>query len=702
MIKRLVITAVLLGFALMAGQVNFWDGSNESGELLYENGEFVINGVAYPRDEVKKVFTGAVKTAKTEGGGEYAVSEERLAKWRGFSEEMEAEYPDANGLIFLDHSHQSLTSDGRIVEEYRFAGKVLTQEAKWWATRAWYIDEGINRVEVLYARSIAPDGTVSNYRPEDITYSKPTRGAVFFGKGKIMSLTIPDVEVGSIVEYGYINEKYAPEDPNLFTARFFFQSDDPAKLSKCDFEVPKDRELFYEAFLLDPNDPYVGNTIKQIPKFEGSPDPVITETDSSKIYSWELRDIEPMIREPHSMGYYTTVPSVQAALYEDYTYYNKRFGDLHREHVKLTPQLDSLAKAIVGDAKGEEDRVARIYHWVQRNIRYISVKGALASRFGGHYAQITFDNKYGDCSDKAVFFSTLLKAVGIESYPIILTTNNFGFLDRKRFPFWGGNHAINEVWWNGKPHVLDATSNLFRFPSYSMGDCDIYYANYVRGEVVYNPPIPPEENSMQSVTVVELAPNGEASISDSFWFSGTMEASFRGYFEYTPEQKRGKVVEQYLAQRKAGASLVDFNLENVSDISQPFLFNFKYDVKNYPTEAGDYLLIDVPALKYSFPEIDLRDPNYGIKLNMTFMRKHNVTFILPENYRVEFVPDSFDISNPYFDYSASYLVDGDKVVFKDRYRVKKLRVPVSDYKQYKSDAEKILSYLKEKIFLIEG
>ncbi len=701
--KGSIIAMLLVLFSIaMAGQLNFHDGGNAKGELTYQDGDFTIDGREIAREEVKKIFVGEIKTAATDMRTEFEFDEDRFEGYKKLAEEMEAEYPDANGLIFLDHSRQSLTSDGRVINEYHFAGKVLSQEAKWWATRAWYIDEGINRVNILYARSISPDGVSSDYKPEDITYSKPTRGAVFFGQGKTMSVTIPGVDVGSIVEYGYIKEEYSPEDPELFTARFFFQSGEPAKLSRCDFEVPKGRSLHYETFLLDESDPYIGRTIKELPKFDGSSEPVITETDSSVVYSWELRDIEPKISEANSMGYFSTSPSVQAALFDDYSYYNERFGKLHLEHIKITPQLDSLAKAIVGDETDEKAMIALIYHWVQRNIRYISVKGALASRFGGHYAQITFDNKYGDCSDKAVFFSTLLKVVGIESYPIILMTNDAAFLDRERFPFWGGNHAINEVWWDGEPHVLDATNNLFRFPSYSLGDCDIYYANYARGEVVFNPPIPPEENSMQSVTVIDLAPDGSATISDSFWYSGTMEASFRGYFEYTPEQQHEKVVEQYLSQRKAGATLIDFNLVNTRDISSAFLFKFKYEVEDYPIEAGDYLLIDVPALKYTFSEIDLADPNYGVKLDMTFMRTHNVTFNLPENYEAEFIPGDFNISNDYFDYEASYIPDGKTIRFEDRYRIKKLRVPVSDYKKYKADAEKVLAYLKERIFLVEG
>jgi hypothetical protein len=699
----LPILLILFAFSVsFADRLDLKNGDKDGGNATYKSGEFKVGKTKVQRGDVKKVLFGEVKGTTTDTDTRYALTKEQIAKWNATADSMLAQYPEASGLIFVDYERATLTGDGRDVSEIHFTGKVLTQDTKWWANRGWYIDEGINRVKILYARSIAPDGTISDYSPEDITYSEPSRGEVFFGKGMSMSLTIPNVEIGSIVDFGYIQEEYSPEDPELFTASFYFQSNEPAKNSKCEFEVPKGRKLYYTTFLMEKNDPLIGFGARKLAKFSGSPDPIISQTDSSEVYTWELKDIEPIISEDNSMDYGNISPNVHAALYPDFSYYNKRFKEIHNDHIKLTPQLDSLAKAIVGDAKTETGKIARLYHWEQRNIRYISVKGALASRFGGHYAQITFDNKYGDCSDKAMLFSTLLKAVGIESYPIILMTNDAAFLDRSRFPFWWGNHAINEVWWDGKPHILDVTNNLFRFPYYPMGDCDIWYCNFVRGEAVYNPPVAPEENAMMSKTYVTLTPDGSANILDSMSFTGNMEVGYRGYFQYTPKKKHRLVMEQFMAQRKAGGTLNNFSVVNVDSISLPFKMDFDYTVKDYLIPAGDYYLLDVPALRYDFPEIDLRERNYGIKLDMVFMRAHNVAFVLPKGFSAKYLPGQFDISNDYFEYHANFMREGKNVHFVDSYKIKKMRVPVSDYEKYKADAEKVLAYLKERVFLVKG
>jgi hypothetical protein len=372
---------------------------------------------------------------------------------------------------------------------------------------------------------------------------------------------------------------------------------------------------------------------------------------------------------------------------------------LHKEHMKITPTLDSLAKAIIADASTDSAKVARIYHWVQRNIRYISIKGALASQFGGHYAQITYDNKYGDCSDKAIFFSTLLRAVSIEAYPIILLTNDAGFLNRDLFPFWWGNHAITEVWLNGKPQVLDATGNLFRFPYYWVADCDIWYCNFVRGQTVYNPPEPPADEAMRSRTFVRLETDGSAFITDSMFFSGDLEASYRGYFENNPETRHKQIVESFVASRNPGSKVKDFKIYNTSEIDKPFSLRFNYNVPDYIKKAGKYYLLEIPALKYAFPEIALNERSYDIKKDYPFQRLHDVTIQIPDGFVAEFVPGEINVSNKYFDYSARYERVGKIIRFTDEFNIKLLRIPKSDYDSYKKDAEAIISFVKERIFL---
>ncbi len=280
-------------------------------------------------------------------------------------------------------------------------------------------------------------------------------------------------------------------------------------------------------------------------------------------------------------------------------------------------------------------------------------------------------------------------------------TNDAGFIHRDRFPFWGGNHAINEVWIDGEKYVLDATNNNHRFPYYSSGDCDLWYCNYVRGDVVYNPPMPSGNNAMRSQTHVKVGEEGSAYVTDSMYFSGDFEAGYRGWFEHTPEKQHEQIMENFASGRNPGSILEDFSIYNISDIEKPFTFRFSYEVPEFLVKAGDYQLLEVPALRYTFPEIALTDRHYDIKLDYPFQRRHNVTFEIPDNYEIEFVPEEFKVENEYIEYSARYEREGNTIRFIDEYNIKKIRIPKEDYDKYKEDAESIMAFVKEKVFLRE-
>ena len=81
---------------------------------------------------------------------------------------------------------------------------------------------------------------------------------------------------------------------------------------------------------------------------------------------------------------------------------------------------------ITEGAETIDEKLARIYHWVQTNTRYISIKGSLGSGCPDTRPWRTFENRYGDCTDKAILFATMCEAIGVTSYPIILSTNDNG------------------------------------------------------------------------------------------------------------------------------------------------------------------------------------------------------------------------------------------------------------------------------------
>ncbi len=700
----MVLIFLFFAFSAFSASIELDDGSKISGMRIFFDGEeFDIEGKNVDRESAKRLLVSAVKSDLFDINLSMDLEDSTLANYRRIAEEMEEEYPDASGLTIRFYEHRLITSDYRDVSYVHSVRKVLKPKRRNWATQSFYVVDGENHISILAARSIDGEGNVYDLDPMSVVVSEPARSGAFYGKGKNVSFTIPNVEEGSIIELVYVNEYYAPEDPNLLRVNYYFQGDEPSKFDRLDVEIPKERRLYYISQHLD--DYYKTNFVTNI---EGSPIPPsevenpteakITETDSSRIYSWQMEDIEPFMGEPDMPDKADVVPRVEAGFYPNFDYFNEKYSQLYLEHMKATPELDSLAWAVVGEAKTDKEKTEKLYHWVQRNIRYISIKGALASSKAGHYAQITYDNRYGDCTDKAVLFATLLRIVGVEAYPISLRTNDEGFVDRGVFPSLRTNHCINEVWWDGEPHVLDATGSNMRFPYYNRGDCDIWYCNYIRGETVYNPPFPPEDNLFAVYRRVNITEAGTARSIDSLYFTGTMESWYRGFFERNPQENRIQYLEKRANDLKPGSVVKDYRAYNIEEISSPFSFAFVYTTQSYLTTVGDYRLLS-SGVGYSFPEIALDERRYPIKISMPRQTSNRIEFDFP--HAIFSLPESIDIDNQYFSYIGEWKRTGDGILFEDTFKRKKIRIPVKDYKDYKADAEKVLEFARQRVFLVD-
>ena len=67
------------------------------------------------------------------------------------------------------------------------------------------------------------------------------------------------------------------------------------------------------------------------------------------------------------------------------------------------------------------EKTRRLYDYVARNIRYVSLSFGVG-RLQPHAAPEVLKNGYGDCKDKHTLLQALLKAEGIQSYPVLISS----------------------------------------------------------------------------------------------------------------------------------------------------------------------------------------------------------------------------------------------------------------------------------------
>lgn len=685
--RYILILALFFITLAPADVIDLTNGETVSGGIVqFEDNTAILGGKRVERGEITRI------TLQSDRQQDYAEQASR----RQFDKianvdylikratEAEKEYPDASGIVIIDHGTYELKLDGSRTYSYHFAGKILDQSTLGWGQRSLGFEEGRSRVKINYARVISPEGEIAWWDTSDYTISEPSEGGVFFSYGKVLSATFPGVGIGSIVEYHFESETYNPFDRNFFTPGFYFQDDVPTLESRCTVTIPRDKKLNYRNY--------------NWPK--GNDSPSISEDENTITYEWLIENSPPFLEEPQAPSYGDLVPRVDASLFQDWDYIYGWLGGLMESRMVATEEIKAKVGEITEGATNMADSINRIYIWVQREIHYISIKGSVASGQTGHEAQFTFEKKYGDCTDKSILFSTMLREIGVEAYPIILMTNDEEDIPRD-IPDLSGNHAITLVYLDGKKVFLDPTSTTHVFPYYRSDDVGVTYVCPLcrDWDTTYIPQ--PEDNAQHIEIHAVLDKNGDMTAKYVASYTGDYEAGYRGFWESQPAENREIVLQNWMSYSIPGAEVTNWTLPGVDDLTVPFREEMQLRVNSYPTQAADLWILQMPEVenKLSFKEVSLGERRFPIEYTAPYRESHRITFELPEGTKIEYLPEDIEIENAYAGYSASYSIIDGKVVFEDTYDLKKRIVPPEDYKEYRAFCRRISQYVHQKVFL---
>lgn len=600
------------------------------------------------------------------------------------AKEAQAAFPDVEGILLLDQGTHTVTADGIQVYRYHFIGLVLTPKTIEWANVALDFEEERQRVRIPLARSIAPDGTVAAADPAAIQVAEQKGDSTSFGRSKIATLVVPQVSVGSIVEYIYEIETFDPFDKNIFEPNWSFQGDQPFWESVLRVEIPEGKELNY--------------TTRNMPP--GTEKPTVETRDGKVVYTWRTEKLPGIVEEPEAPDTADLVPRVAGSLLKDWKYIFDWAAGLSKARMVATPEVKKKVEELTAGAKDVHEKIARLYHFLQREIRYISIKGSMSSGWSGHPAHETLMNRYGDCIDKSILLCTMLGEIGVSAYPVTLKTNDKETAIRD-IPCLDANHAITEVHLEGRIFYLDPTHSDFRYPYFRSDDHGVTAVNEILGTIREIPVPPPDWNWNHYDIDVELSEDGTARVHVLAKYEGDYEANVRGYWRSVSEKERPLRFQQYVARIAPGAKLLSWSMPDVDDLSKPLTMEYTYLAAGFWTEAGPVRILEVPGLSYDFSEVALTQRKYDLEYDTTKKTSHRVTFKLPKGFKVKAVPAALVQETPHAAYKGCYEERDGAIVFTADFERRVRVVPAAEYAGYRAFCQSVSKFAQQKMFLLK-
>ncbi|MDR1144806.1 MAG: DUF3857 domain-containing protein [Verrucomicrobiales bacterium] len=367
-------------------------------------------------------------------------------------------------------------------------------------------------------------------------------------------------------------------------------------------------------------------------------------------------------------------------------------GELLRQQAARLAQLPG----------SQEQRAVAAVDFVQKEVRYLGMEMGVGSHRPSP-PELVLERRFGDCKDKALLLTALLRRLGVEAYPVLVNSDWRGRLDELLPGANAFDHVVTLIVINGQALLIDATA------VYQAGQrlADRHMGLYGRGLVLR-----PGETQLTAFTPGERDLGGKEFnerlvVSD---YQSPVEfnvvSTFRGadaehnrmLFAGVPREDIEKSYREYYAQFYPGLStakpleLQDDRARNIVQIRE----YYRLDRFFAPVADGRHhrAEISTPYVSHSLPQLHAQGRRSPLALGVGYPRRLSVTT------RVEF-PDDWpmtgagqkNIETPWFNYRYAERKDGRRVVVREQQlTIQAEQVPVAQLAEYTAKRAAIVDH----------
>jgi len=541
--------------------------------------------------------------------------------------------PEAPGAPAVYLYRQVDRDDGRNGHEYNYVRiKILTEEGRKQADIEIPFVKERGSIHGIKARTIRPDGTIANF--DGKVYDKTIVKAKGF-KYLAKTFTLPDVQVGSIVEYHYMN--------NLGEGYVY------------DSEWILSEELFTKRakFTLKPNSDFAMTWSWPVGLPAGTNPPVkdgaAIRLDTQNVPAFQVEDFMPPEKVlKYRVEFVYSEDSSEKDPAKFWKNMDKKWNGHFEDFVGKRKAMEQAAAGIVSPSDSPEVKLQKIYARVQQ-IRNTSWETSKTEQEQKREKQKDINNVedlwkqgYGNGRQINWLFVALARAAGLEAYAVYISARSEYFFNPKLMNTNQLNGDVVLVKVNGKDVYCDPATRFAPFGLLSWPETGVQGLKLDKdgGSWVTTTLPASSVSQIERKADLKLTDTGSLEGRLTFTFSG-LEALWRRIEERNEDEaNRKKFLEEQV--REYIPVGIDVELTNKPDwaSSAPTLVA-EYDLKvqGWATGAGKRVL--VPVGLFSAPEKHLFEHAnrvHPVYFQFFSQKTDYVTIDLPLGWQVSNLP----------------------------------------------------------------
>ncbi|MEZ0609120.1 transglutaminase domain-containing protein [Fibrella sp. WM1] len=516
----------------------------------------------------------------------------------------------------------------------------------------------------------------------------------------VQKLTLPGVQEGCIIEYRYT--RFSPDEET--PPSWAFQQDIPViwsdyKSTLSNYYHVKVIMMGYLPLTVHKSTPVSGGLVPGIAD-EGAVESHYAVANApafkNEAYITTPRDylsrIDFELASINIPGYLQKAYSLSWSDMDQTLLGLESFANQYQKAPYLRSVADGIkAKYPVADTLG---RVTAAYDYLRNAMTWNGQGNVQSDRL-----KKVLEQKKGDAADLNFMLIGLLRELGLNANPVILSTRDHGQINESYGMLRQFNYVVSHLTLGGKDFLLDATDRFVR-PGVLP-----YRALNKLGRLI----LPNGNSRFVPLTTTERdteAKIGAFTVSEDGELKGTLSHSYSGYGAIDArESYKSRGEKQFVddvKQKKPDWQVEQVSFTNVSELDRPLTVNYTLTVAEVAQVVGDRMYLR-PMLTEGQQENPFKQPErqYPVDFAHGMETIFTTTYTLPAGYTVEEMPKPVIISLPDKGGRFAYQVQSleNRITVVSRVLISKPLFMADEYGVLKEFYEKILQKHGEQIVL---
>ncbi|HEX5425297.1 MAG TPA: DUF3857 domain-containing protein [Candidatus Acidoferrales bacterium] len=545
-------------------------------------------------------------------------------------------------------------------------------------------------------------GIVSQPNAGKITESATAKQFPAYANLKELSISVPKLETGDILDYDVVVRVIKPLAPGEFWFSYNFPRDGIILDDRLELNIPHGRAFNIKSPGLSRIAAAKTSQSAAHPQNHGI---FFTRTieNGRTILRWKRANLKRVSDAASSPQTHVAKPAdVQVTSFQNWTEaanWYARYAHIEHPSAQVTPQIRAKVQELTRGATSEQQKTKAICAYVSQQIRDVDVPGDFG-QLAPRAAQDVLASGYGDSAEKNALLAAMLDAAGIRSN-IALVAN-----DRKIDPVLPSpaqfDHALTVVRDGEEMSWTDPDAALAPFgflPASIRGISALLIQDGSRAKIVTTPFDPPFLSTQRVEIDAQLSELGKLSGTVRYSLRGDTEYVLRTAFHRAPPAQWNSLAQTILTLDGLSGHVKKVTTSDALDTEKPFEVTIAFSDPSAFTWPMERAKIALPLLTIGMPDPPAKRGD-AIELGTPLDVQTHLRLRLPANFKAT-APAGTEVSRDYAEFKSSYRFENGALLADRAVNFKMRELPASREPDYLAFTHAVQSDAAQALFVVD-